>query len=239
MSPDSADCPPRRDPRRSRGKHSWQYRKVVFREYLDESFTQPVQRRELDEHLGILGPYIRAEVQDVIMVSRKFPFPIKPAVVVGVQPEGVLLCSAHGVTFRAWGQELPCWYVNGTRLGFRRTSVAGGVGQQEPQSVQMQSPGAEIDPTPATARPDQVLGSMGSLLGEGIAKRVVSSAGLRAALLGALYEGRLGLPTLPKLLQHLDEMKVKGSGLVSLDKLPSFHGNLHQDGCSTTGLLRQ
>ncbi|XP_039573365.1 coagulation factor VIII isoform X3 [Passer montanus] len=59
------------DPRRSRGKHSWQYRKVVFREYLDDSFTQPVQRRELDEHLGILGPYIRAEVQDVIMVTFK------------------------------------------------------------------------------------------------------------------------------------------------------------------------
>ncbi|XP_066415526.1 coagulation factor VIII isoform X2 [Molothrus aeneus] len=55
----------------SRGKHSWQYRKVVFREYLDDSFTQPVQRRELDEHLGILGPYIRAEVQDVIMVTFK------------------------------------------------------------------------------------------------------------------------------------------------------------------------
>ncbi|NXR73650.1 FA8 factor, partial [Pycnonotus jocosus] len=54
-----------------RRKHSWQYRKVVFREYLDDSFTQPVQRRELDEHLGILGPYIRAEVQDVIMVTFK------------------------------------------------------------------------------------------------------------------------------------------------------------------------
>ncbi|CAN8188416.1 unnamed protein product [Coccothraustes coccothraustes] len=59
------------DPRRSRGKHSWQYRKVVFREYLDDSFTQLMPRRELDEHLGILGPYIRAEVQDVIMVTFK------------------------------------------------------------------------------------------------------------------------------------------------------------------------
>ncbi|XP_063273022.1 coagulation factor VIII [Prinia subflava] len=59
------------DPRGGRRKHSWQYRKVVFREYLDDSFTQPVQRRELDEHLGILGPYIRAEVQDVIMVTFK------------------------------------------------------------------------------------------------------------------------------------------------------------------------
>ncbi|XP_031980102.1 coagulation factor VIII [Corvus moneduloides] len=59
------------DPQRSRRKHSWQYRKVVFREFLDDSFTQPVQRRELDEHLGILGPYIRAEVEDVIMVTFK------------------------------------------------------------------------------------------------------------------------------------------------------------------------
>ncbi|KFU89190.1 Coagulation factor VIII, partial [Chaetura pelagica] len=47
------------------------YRKVVFREYLDDSFTQPLQRGELDEHLGILGPYIRAEVEDVIMVHFK------------------------------------------------------------------------------------------------------------------------------------------------------------------------
>ncbi|NXJ67313.1 FA8 factor, partial [Rostratula benghalensis] len=48
-----------------------QYRKVVFREYLDDSFTQPLQRGELDEHLGILGPYIRAEVEDVIMITFK------------------------------------------------------------------------------------------------------------------------------------------------------------------------
>uniref|UniRef100_A0A672V9Y2 Coagulation factor VIII n=1 Tax=Strigops habroptila TaxID=2489341 RepID=A0A672V9Y2_STRHB len=57
----------------------WEYRnqrpqhflKVVFREYMDDSFTQPVLRGELDEHLGILGPYIRAEVEDVIMVTFK------------------------------------------------------------------------------------------------------------------------------------------------------------------------
>ncbi|XP_050757435.1 coagulation factor VIII isoform X3 [Gymnogyps californianus] len=48
-----------------------QYRKVVFREYMDDSFTQPLLRGELDEHLGILGPYIRAEVEDVIMVTFK------------------------------------------------------------------------------------------------------------------------------------------------------------------------
>ncbi|XP_008939099.1 PREDICTED: coagulation factor VIII [Merops nubicus] len=54
-----------------RRKTSRQYRKVVFREYMDNSFTQPLLRGELDEHLGILGPYIRAEVEDVVMVTFK------------------------------------------------------------------------------------------------------------------------------------------------------------------------
>ncbi|XP_051486280.1 LOW QUALITY PROTEIN: coagulation factor VIII [Apus apus] len=59
------------DPWSGRRKPFRRYRKVVFREYLDDSFTQPLQRGELDEHLGILGPYIRAEVEDVIMVHFK------------------------------------------------------------------------------------------------------------------------------------------------------------------------
>ncbi|XP_009284581.1 PREDICTED: coagulation factor VIII isoform X2 [Aptenodytes forsteri] len=60
-----------RDPWSGRRKPFRQYRKVVFREYVDDSFTQPLLRGELDEHLGILGPYIRAEVEDVIMVTFK------------------------------------------------------------------------------------------------------------------------------------------------------------------------
>ncbi|XP_053230695.1 coagulation factor VIII isoform X1 [Podarcis raffonei] len=57
-------------------KNSWkkpsrQYKKVVYQEYLDSSFTQPQVRGELEEHLGILGPYIRAQVDDVIMVTFK------------------------------------------------------------------------------------------------------------------------------------------------------------------------
>ncbi|KAM6381425.1 coagulation factor VIII isoform 2-T2 [Pluvialis apricaria] len=59
------------DPWSGRRKPFWQYRKVVFREYMDDSFTQPLLRGELDEHLGILGPYIRAEVEDVIMITFK------------------------------------------------------------------------------------------------------------------------------------------------------------------------
>ncbi|XP_054549465.1 coagulation factor V isoform X1 [Talpa occidentalis] len=47
------------------------YRKVVFRKYLDNSFTRRDPQGEYEEHLGILGPIIRAEVDDVIQVRFK------------------------------------------------------------------------------------------------------------------------------------------------------------------------
>ena len=45
------------------------YKKVVFRKYLDSTFTKLDPQGEYEEHLGILGPVIRAEVDDVIQVS--------------------------------------------------------------------------------------------------------------------------------------------------------------------------
>ncbi|XP_032331542.1 coagulation factor VIII isoform X1 [Camelus ferus] len=47
------------------------FKKVVFQEFTDGSFTQPLYRGELNEHLGLLGPYIRAEVEDNIRVTFK------------------------------------------------------------------------------------------------------------------------------------------------------------------------
>ncbi|XP_039097822.1 coagulation factor V [Hyaena hyaena] len=47
------------------------YKKVVFRKYLDSTFTKRDPIGELEEHLGILGPVIRAEVDDVIQVRFK------------------------------------------------------------------------------------------------------------------------------------------------------------------------
>uniref|UniRef100_A0A4W6EAV3 ferroxidase n=1 Tax=Lates calcarifer TaxID=8187 RepID=A0A4W6EAV3_LATCA len=44
------------------------FTKVVFRSYLDSSFRTPEIRGEIDEHLGILGPVIKAEVGQCIMV---------------------------------------------------------------------------------------------------------------------------------------------------------------------------
>ncbi|XP_054443772.1 coagulation factor V isoform X1 [Pteronotus mesoamericanus] len=47
------------------------YKKVVFRKYFDSTFTNRDPRGEYEEHLGILGPVIRAEVDDVIQVHFK------------------------------------------------------------------------------------------------------------------------------------------------------------------------
>ncbi|XP_060090604.1 coagulation factor V [Heteronotia binoei] len=53
------------------GSASTVYKKVVFRGYQDSTFRTPEVRREYEDHLGILGPIIRAEVGDVILVHFK------------------------------------------------------------------------------------------------------------------------------------------------------------------------
>ncbi|KAM6099929.1 coagulation factor V isoform 2-T2 [Theristicus caerulescens] len=45
--------------------------KVIFESYTDSTFTTPQDEDEYREHLGILGPVIRAEVDDVILVHFK------------------------------------------------------------------------------------------------------------------------------------------------------------------------
>ncbi len=57
-----------REMRRGMRKFLPEYKKVVFRAY-DEHFQNPVGRGELQEHLGIMGPFIRTEVNDVLTVS--------------------------------------------------------------------------------------------------------------------------------------------------------------------------
>jgi manganese oxidase len=47
------------------------YRKAVYREYTDDTFTTLKPRPPEWEHLGILGPLIRAEVGDVVKVVFK------------------------------------------------------------------------------------------------------------------------------------------------------------------------
>jgi FtsP/CotA-like multicopper oxidase with cupredoxin domain len=56
------------------------YRKAVYREYTDGSFTTLKPRPAAWEHLGVLGPVIRGEVGDTIKVvfknNARFPFSV-------------------------------------------------------------------------------------------------------------------------------------------------------------------
>jgi manganese oxidase len=56
------------------------YRKAVYREYIDASFTTLKPRPAAWEHLGVLGPVIRGEVGDTIEVvfknNARFPFSV-------------------------------------------------------------------------------------------------------------------------------------------------------------------
>jgi len=47
------------------------YKKALYREYTDGSFSQLKARPESEEHLGLLGPVFRAEVGDTIKVVFK------------------------------------------------------------------------------------------------------------------------------------------------------------------------
>nr|XP_015206786.1 PREDICTED: hephaestin isoform X2 [Lepisosteus oculatus] len=47
------------------------YQKVVYREYTDGTFTKLKERKGDEEHFGILGPLIRAEVGDIIVIVFK------------------------------------------------------------------------------------------------------------------------------------------------------------------------
>lgn len=49
-------------------------RKVIFQSYTDSTFSTLQDEDEYTEHLGILGPVIRAEVDDVILVGQCFDF---------------------------------------------------------------------------------------------------------------------------------------------------------------------
>jgi hypothetical protein len=58
------------------------YRKAVFREFTDDTFTTEKKRPKEWEHLGILGPLIRAEVGDTIVIhfqnNASHPYSMHP-----------------------------------------------------------------------------------------------------------------------------------------------------------------
>uniref|UniRef100_A0A671T7A0 ferroxidase n=1 Tax=Sinocyclocheilus anshuiensis TaxID=1608454 RepID=A0A671T7A0_9TELE len=68
----------RRLDKSSQNERPTAFKKAVFRKYLDSTFSIRDIRGEMDEHLGILGPVIKAEVDQTVMVffrnlaSRKY-----------------------------------------------------------------------------------------------------------------------------------------------------------------------
>uniref|UniRef100_A0A665XF66 Coagulation factor VIII, procoagulant component n=1 Tax=Echeneis naucrates TaxID=173247 RepID=A0A665XF66_ECHNA len=60
-----------REMRRGMRKFLPSYKKVVFQGYRGEDFKRPINRGALQQHLGLLGPLIRAEANDLITVVFK------------------------------------------------------------------------------------------------------------------------------------------------------------------------
>nr|XP_020639957.1 hephaestin [Pogona vitticeps] len=56
---------------RENGLLGSRYKKAVYREYTDGTFRTPKNRTQGEEHLGILGPFIWAEVGDILNVVFK------------------------------------------------------------------------------------------------------------------------------------------------------------------------
>ncbi|XP_008705577.2 ceruloplasmin isoform X1 [Ursus maritimus] len=76
------------------------YKKLVYREYTDASFTNQKKRGPEEEHLGLLGPVIWAEVGDTIRVTfhnkGAYPLSIEPiGVRVSKNNEGTYYTSHH------------------------------------------------------------------------------------------------------------------------------------------------
>ncbi|NXN19431.1 HEPH protein, partial [Indicator maculatus] len=92
------------------------YWKAKYVEYTDESFREEKQPSEEEKHLGILGPVIKAEVGDTILVTffnkASWPFSIQPHGVSygkawegmwyhdGLSQNGVSVAPLHNFTYR-------------------------------------------------------------------------------------------------------------------------------------------
>ncbi|XP_043730122.1 ceruloplasmin isoform X1 [Cervus elaphus] len=80
------------------------YKKLVYREYTDASFSKQKERGPEEEHLGILGPVISAEVGDTIRVT----FHNKAAHPLSIEPIGVRVDKSNeGTYYSPSGSEPP------------------------------------------------------------------------------------------------------------------------------------
>jgi FtsP/CotA-like multicopper oxidase with cupredoxin domain len=79
------------------------FRKAVYREYTDGSFTTLKSREPKWEHLGIVGPVLRGETGDTLKIvfrnNAHFPFSMHPHGVLYDQPSDGMKGIAPGETF--------------------------------------------------------------------------------------------------------------------------------------------
>ncbi|CAH3123060.1 unnamed protein product, partial [Pocillopora meandrina] len=68
------------------------YKKAIYREFTDATFTKQKPRKKEEEHLGIMGPMIKAEVGDTIEVAFK-NLATRPY---SVHPHGILHSKQDG-----------------------------------------------------------------------------------------------------------------------------------------------
>uniref|UniRef100_A0A8B9HAB5 ferroxidase n=1 Tax=Astyanax mexicanus TaxID=7994 RepID=A0A8B9HAB5_ASTMX len=91
------------------------YKKVQYVEYTDDTFTKRKERTPEEQHLGILGPIIRAEEEDTIKVT----FRNKASRPYSIQP--------HGVQYSI--------EMDGTSSGHRPTHSTGGPAAGDPDCI--------------------------------------------------------------------------------------------------------
>ncbi|KAG7467050.1 hypothetical protein MATL_G00149280 [Megalops atlanticus] len=105
----------RRQERTNIDESQTKFTKVVFRSYLDSSFSTADIRGEIDEHLGILGPIIKAEVDQTIMVVFRN---------LASRPYSL---HAHGVSYTKqmeglkYDDESPYWYKHDNEVQPKQT----------------------------------------------------------------------------------------------------------------------
>ncbi|XP_036395942.1 coagulation factor V [Megalops cyprinoides] len=105
----------RRQERTNIDESQTKFTKVVFRSYLDSSFSTADIRGEVDEHLGILGPIIKAEVDQTIMVVFRN---------LASRPYSL---HAHGVSYTKqmeglkYDDESPYWYKHDNEVQPKQT----------------------------------------------------------------------------------------------------------------------
>jgi manganese oxidase len=76
-----------------------EFRKAIYREYTDATFTQLKPRPPEWEHLGVLGPLIRAEVGDTVKVV----FKNNTKILCSMHPHGLAYTKEHEGAFYADG----------------------------------------------------------------------------------------------------------------------------------------